>query len=53
MLCVKFGWNCPIGSEEDENVKIKFTTTVTSTPMTTTTDNGHILIRKAHLCGLG
>ena len=47
MLCAMFGWNWPSGSGvEDENVK-RFTTK----PMTPTTtmDNGHILIRKAHL----
>ena len=45
MLCAKFGWNWPSGSgEEDENVK-----SLRKRRRTTTTDNGQILIRKAHL----
>ena len=37
ILCAKFGWNWPSGSDEDENVK------------SLRTDDGQQVIRKAHL----
>ena len=43
MICAKFDWNWPSGSGWKCE---KFTTTM---PTTTTTDNGQISIRKAHV----
>ena len=50
MLCVKFGWNWPSGSgEEDENVKSLQTDGQTDGQTDRQTDDARQVIRKAHL----
>ena len=50
MLCAKFGWNWPGGSEEeDENVKSLQTDRQTDRRTDGQTDAGRQVIRKAHL----